>query len=136
MVIYFTLLFQKRNFMKKLCLFLFFALPSFLFAQDEARLAIRVVLYRQPSMVTEIVIPAPLVSAKVTLIDKRFNDTLTGYTDENGVFIFPDIPPGIYYVKAEKEGYQVSNYYPVVVAQPVQDDAIQNFGVTLVPAMR
>jgi hypothetical protein len=122
--------------MKKLCLFLFFAFPSFLFAQEEARLVIRVTLYQPPpSLATEIVFPTPLAYAKVTLIDPRFDETLTGYTDENGVFAFPDIPPGIYYVKAEKEGYQVSNYYPVKVYQPLQDDAIQNFGVVLIPVI-
>lgn len=121
--------------MKKLFLFLFCAFPSFLFAQEEARLSIHVTLYRQPSVVTEVVIPTPLVSAKVTLIDIRFNDTLIGYTDENGIFVFPDIPPGTYFVKAEKEGYQVSNYYPVKVHQPVQDDAIQGFGIVLIPAI-
>jgi hypothetical protein len=124
--------------MKKLFLFCLIILPSFLFAQEDTRLVIGVTLYdSRPHMATEIVMPTKIVSAKVTILIVRImkTDTLVGYTDENGFVAFPDMFPGTYYIKAEKDGYQVSNYYPVAVYETSQYNAQQTFFISLIPSI-
>jgi hypothetical protein len=124
--------------MKKLLLFSLFIFPCFLFAQKDTKHLIGVTLYdSRPHMATEIVIPTKIVSAKVTLLIVRImkTDTLVGYTDENGFVAFPDMFPGTYYIKAEKDGYQVSNYYPVVVYETSEDNAQQAFFISLIPSI-
>lgn len=45
----------------------------------------------------------PINGAKLTLIET--GETYTADTLQNGVFVFKNLTPGIYHVKAEKEGY-------------------------------
>lgn len=49
----------------------------------------------------------PINGAKLTLIET--GETYTADTLQNGVFVFKNLTPGIYHVKAEKEGYYTKN---------------------------
>lgn len=53
---------------------------------------------------TGAVIPA----AKITIINKSTNVTYPGSTNEAGSFVLPNLPPGDYSIKVEKEGFRTS----------------------------
>lgn len=117
--------------MKKILLFFLFIFPAFAFSQATGQLRVGVVMYEhlKPRIDHEIHMATLIPNAKITAIDSITSDTLTGYTDENGGYVFEDVPAGIYYVKVEKEGFQTSNYYRVETDEPMF------YHICLVPAI-
>lgn len=98
--------------MKSFYLFLLFIFPSLLQAQENTRLNIRVIVFEQ-HWKFDLTIPKWIDSTKITLINRRTSDTTIIFTGENGYCRLDSIPEEGYYLKAEKEGYQSSCYYPV-----------------------
>jgi hypothetical protein len=49
---------------------------------------------------------ATVASAKVTLTESNTNVSRTAQTNESGNFVFPDLPPGNYFVKVEMAGFK------------------------------
>jgi Carboxypeptidase regulatory-like domain len=49
---------------------------------------------------------AVVVGAKVTLTEANTNVNRTGQTNESGNFVFPDLPPGNYFVTVEMTGFK------------------------------
>lgn len=59
----------------------------------------------------------PLNGAKLTLIET--NETYTVDNMQNGVFVFKNLAPGYYHVKAEKEGYYAQTVEVTVTAHNI-----------------
>src|SRR5215469_584567 len=49
---------------------------------------------------------AVVVGAKVTLTEADTNVSRTGQTNESGNYVFPDLPPGNYFVTVEMTGFK------------------------------
>jgi hypothetical protein len=49
---------------------------------------------------------AVVIGAKVTLTEASTNVSRTGQTNESGNFVFPDLPPGNYFVTVEMTGFK------------------------------
>ncbi|MBI3208844.1 MAG: carboxypeptidase regulatory-like domain-containing protein [Candidatus Solibacter usitatus] len=52
---------------------------------------------------------AVVVSASVTIVNVATNATRSTVTNDSGVYSFPSLPPGMYNVRAEKQGFKRSN---------------------------
>ena len=104
--------FLQKKMMKAFYLFLLFIFPSFLFAQEVPQIRLVVVQFQHIYM-HELVRLTTIDSVKITLVNKATSDTTIVYTNEDGYFYFECAAHDIYYVTAEKEGYQTSNCYPL-----------------------
>ena len=69
----------------------------------------------------------PLNGAKLTLIET--NETYTVDNMQNGVFVFKNLAPGTYHVKAEKEGYYAQTVEVTVTAHNI---SYKNFALNRV----
>lgn len=69
----------------------------------------------------------PLNGAKLTLIET--NETYTVDNMQNGVFVFKNLAPGTYHVKAEKEGYYAQTVEITVTAHNI---SYKNFAMNRV----
>ena len=67
---------------------------------------------------------AVVAGAKVTITEVRKNISRTGTTNDGGFFSFPDVPPGVYKVTVEKQGFKliVRNDVPVSVSTTAHVD--------------
>jgi len=65
-----------------------------------------------------------LVDAKMTVTNPQTNLTRSTISNSDGNYSFPDLPPGIYNIRAEKEGFQaaVRNTVELQVQQTAQID--------------
>jgi len=63
-----------------------------------------------------------LANVKVTLTNEGTNDSRTQTTGENGVFTFPQVPPGVYRVEGENQGFK--KFLRQHVAVDVQQEAV------------
>ena len=69
----------------------------------------------------------PLNGAKLTLVET--NEVYTCDNMQNAVFVFKNLPPGTYHVKAEKEGYYAKTQEIIVTAHNI---SYFNFGLNRV----
>jgi len=99
-----------------LCLLVLFLLAPLCSAQTErATVSGRVV---DPSN-------AAVPAATITIENKATNATVTAHTNGEGIFVSPNLVPGKYRVKVEKEGFQTMLWPDVVLH--VQDVIALNF---------
>jgi hypothetical protein len=71
-----------------------------------------------------------LANAKVTLTNERTNDSRATNSGENGMFTFPQVPPGVYRVEVQTEGFKkfVRPHVTVNVQQEAVVDAQMEVG--------
>src|SRR2546425_987746 len=97
-----------------------FSYPGFIFSQQQG--SIRGTVKDSSGAV--------LASAQVTVTNVGTNATKTGTTSEDGVYTFPNLPPGIYKVAFEAAGFKtdVRQDVQVLVATPTEVDAQLSVG--------
>src|ERR1022692_98737 len=69
--------------------------------------------------------------ATVTIVNRSTNVTLTATTNEAGEYTMPSLPPGIYNVKVNKQGFRTSEESGLTLdaAQTVRADLALEVGV-------
>ncbi|MGC2467600.1 MAG: TonB-dependent receptor [Candidatus Acidiferrum sp.] len=67
---------------------------------------------------------AAVAGAKVTVTEVRENISRTAATNDSGFYSFPDVPPGVYKVTVEKQGFRmvIRNDVPVSVSTTAHVD--------------